>query len=129
MTSLRQRFIEDMQIRNLAVNTQDYYVQQVSRFARHFNKTPVLLGPEQVRAYQVYLTNEKKLATSSILDRVRNLTSAPLIIIASPGRSSNTNPDIGVFRSVGAFSGWDLIHPPQGHRLIYLKRFNNAAGA
>jgi DNA-binding protein len=36
MTSLRQRFIEDMQIRNLAVNTQDYYVQQVSRFARHF---------------------------------------------------------------------------------------------
>jgi site-specific recombinase XerD len=67
MTSLRQRFIEDMQIRNLAVNTQDYYVQQVSRFARHFNKTPVLLGPEQIRAYQVYLTNEKKLATSSIL--------------------------------------------------------------
>jgi site-specific recombinase XerD len=67
MTSLRQRFIEDMQIRNLAVNTQDYYVQQVSRFARHFNKSPVLLGPEQIRAYQVYLTNERKLATSSIL--------------------------------------------------------------
>ncbi len=67
MTSLRQRFIEDMQIRNLAVNTQAYYVQQVSRFARHFNKTPVLLGPEQIRAYQVYLTNEKRLATSSIL--------------------------------------------------------------
>jgi site-specific recombinase XerD len=67
MTSLRQRFIEDMQIRNLAVNTQDYYVQQVSRFARHFNKSPVLLGPEQIRAYQVYLTHERKLATSSIL--------------------------------------------------------------
>jgi site-specific recombinase XerD len=67
MTSLRLRMLEDMQIRNLAVNTQDYYVQQVSRFARHFNKTPVLLGPEQIRAYQVYLTNEKKLATSSIL--------------------------------------------------------------
>jgi site-specific recombinase XerD len=67
MTSLRQRFIEDMQIRNLAVNTQDYYVQQVSRFARHFNKSPVALGPEQIRAYQLYLTNERKLATSSIL--------------------------------------------------------------
>ena len=67
MTSLRQRFIEDMQIRNLAVNTQHSYVQQVSRFARHFNKSPELLGPEQIRAYQVYLTNEKKLATSSIL--------------------------------------------------------------
>jgi integrase/recombinase XerD len=67
MTSLRQRFIEDMQIRNLAVNTQFFYVQQVSRFARHFNKSPVLLGPEQIRAYQLYLTNERKLAPASIL--------------------------------------------------------------
>ena len=66
MTSLRQRFIEDMQIRNLAVNTQRSYVEQVSRFARHFHKSPELLGPEQIRAYQIYLTNEKKLATGSI---------------------------------------------------------------
>jgi len=67
MTSLRQRLIEDMQIRNLAVNTQRSYVQQVSRFARHFNKSPELLGPEQIRTYQVYLTNERKLAASTIL--------------------------------------------------------------
>jgi len=66
MTSLRQRFIEDMQIRNLAVNTQRSYVEQVSRYARHFHKSPELLGPEQIRAYQIYLTNEKKLATGSI---------------------------------------------------------------
>jgi site-specific recombinase XerD len=58
--------IEDMQIRNLAVNTQESYVRQVSRFARHFKKSPELLGPEQIRAYQVYLTNEKKLSTGSI---------------------------------------------------------------
>ena len=67
MTSLRERMIEDMQVRNLAGNTQDSYVRQVSLFARHFNKSPELLGPEQIRAYQVYLTNEKKLATGSIL--------------------------------------------------------------
>jgi integrase/recombinase XerD len=66
MTPLRQRMIEDMQIRNLSVLTQASYVQQVSLFARHFNKSPELLGPEQIRAYQVYLTNEKKLATSSM---------------------------------------------------------------
>jgi integrase/recombinase XerD len=66
MTSLRQRFIEDMQIRNLAVRTQESYTLQVSLFARHFNKSPELLGPEQIRAYQLYLTNEKKLSTSSI---------------------------------------------------------------
>src|SRR5437899_9100538 len=67
MISLRQRMIEDMQVRNLSVHTQKCYVLQVSLFARHFNKSPELLGPEQIRAYQVYLTNEKKLATSSIL--------------------------------------------------------------
>ena len=67
MTLLRQRMIEDMQIRNLAVGTQQAYVQQVSLFARYFNKSPELLGPEQIRAYQLYLTNEKKLSTSSIL--------------------------------------------------------------
>ena len=67
MTSLRQRITEDMQIRNLAVNTQDSYVLQVSHFARYFNQSPELLGPEQIRAYQVYLTNERKLAAGSII--------------------------------------------------------------
>jgi integrase/recombinase XerD len=67
MTSLRLRMIEDMQIRNLAPNTQNSYLHQVSLFARHFHTSPELLGPEQIRAYQVYLTNEKKLAPSTIL--------------------------------------------------------------
>jgi integrase/recombinase XerD len=67
MTSLRLRMLEDMQIRNLAVNTQESYVQQVSLFARYFKQSPEQLGPEQIRAYQLYLTKEKKLATSSTL--------------------------------------------------------------
>ena len=67
MTSLRLRMLEDMQIRNLAVNTQESYVQQVSLFARYFNRSPEQLGPEEIRTYQVYLTKEKKLATGSIL--------------------------------------------------------------
>ena len=67
MTFLRQRMIEDMQVRNLALNTQTSYLQQVSLFARHFHKPPQALGPEEIRAYQVYLTNEKKLSPSSVL--------------------------------------------------------------
>jgi len=39
MTSLRQRMIEDMQIRNLTVHTQNTYVLQVSMFAHHFSKS------------------------------------------------------------------------------------------
>ena len=58
---------EDMQVRNLSPHTKDSYVQQVSLFARHFSKSPEVLGPKEIRSYQLYLTNEKKLAPSSIL--------------------------------------------------------------
>jgi integrase/recombinase XerD len=67
MTPLRQRMIEDMQVRNFSPHTQSAYVLQVSLFARYFGKPPDQLGPEEIRSYQVYLTNEKKLAPSSIL--------------------------------------------------------------
>jgi integrase/recombinase XerD len=66
MTVLRQRMIEDMQVRNLALNTQLSYLLQVSCFARHFGKSPAELGEEEIRTYQVYLTNEKKLSPGSI---------------------------------------------------------------
>ena len=45
MTPLRQRMIEDMQVRNLAPHTQRAYLQQISQFARHFGKSPEMLGP------------------------------------------------------------------------------------
>ena len=61
MTSLRQRLLEDMQIRNLSPLTHRAYVEHVSRFARHFDRSPVVLGPEEIRAYQVYLTNDQQL--------------------------------------------------------------------
>ena len=66
MTPLRQRMLEDMQVRNLSVHTQRSYLEQVSRFARHFDKSPAELGPEEIRAYQVYLTNEKKRSRSTM---------------------------------------------------------------
>jgi len=73
MTPLRQRMIEDMQVRNLSPHTQSTYVLQVSLFARYFGKPPDQLGPEEIRSYQVYLTNEKKLAPGSILIAVAAL--------------------------------------------------------
>jgi integrase/recombinase XerD len=65
-TNLRQRMTEDMQVRNLAPLTQSSYVQQVSMFARHFDRSPADLGLEDIRDYQLYLTNQKKLDASSI---------------------------------------------------------------
>ena len=62
MTSLRQRMLEDMQVRNLSPHTQRSYVEHVARFARHVGRSPAHVGPEAIRAYQLYLTNEKQLA-------------------------------------------------------------------
>ena len=66
MTPLRQRMLQDMGIRNLALNTQLAYVQQIRAFARHFDCSPEALGPEQVRTYQVHLIEERKLAAGSL---------------------------------------------------------------
>jgi site-specific recombinase XerD len=58
--------IQDMKVRNLALNTQTSYIQRVSMFARHFGRSPETIGPEEIRAYQLYLTTEKKQAPGTI---------------------------------------------------------------
>ena len=66
MTALRQRMLEDMQVRNLSPHTQRAYVENVARFARYFGRSPAKLGPDEIRTYQVYLTCQRKLAPSSL---------------------------------------------------------------
>ena len=66
MTPLRRRLIEDMRIRNLSPQTERVYVEQVSRFARHFGQSPERLGQDKIRAWQIYLVEERRLAASSI---------------------------------------------------------------
>ena len=66
MTPLRQRMLEDMSIRNLAENTQQSYLQQISSYATYFHRSPEILGPQEVRDYQVYLTMTRKLSAASV---------------------------------------------------------------
>jgi len=66
MTTLRQRMLEDMQVRNLSPQTQRTYLEQITRFARHFHRSPAGLGPEEIRAYQLHLRNDRHLVVTSI---------------------------------------------------------------
>jgi integrase/recombinase XerD len=59
MTPLRRRMIEDMELRNLAPTTIRVYVERVAAFAKHFDKSPDRLGPAEVRAYLLFLVQEK----------------------------------------------------------------------
>lgn len=47
--------IEDLRIRNYSPRTVDVYVSLVARYAEHYGCSPATLGPEDIRAYQVYL--------------------------------------------------------------------------
>jgi len=72
MTPLRQRVSEDMQVRNLSPHKLRSNLQQVSQSARHFGRSPDLLGPDDIRTYQLHLTLDKRFSASSILvDRIQ----------------------------------------------------------
>jgi hypothetical protein len=49
-TPFRQRFLQDLQLRNYSPRTQQTYLEHVIRFARHFDRSPAVLGPEEIRA-------------------------------------------------------------------------------
>jgi len=66
MTPLRQRMLEDMAVRNFAENTQSAYLQQIIAYARYFHRPPEELGPEEVRTYQIYLTQTRMLSPGSV---------------------------------------------------------------
>ena len=59
MNALRQRMLQDLQLRNYSPHTISAYVRCVADFARHFNQSPDQLGPEQIRAYQLFLVERK----------------------------------------------------------------------
>src|SRR5437879_2183416 len=66
MGVLRDRMIEEMKLRNFSTATQQSYVYAVSRLARYHNKSPDQLSKEDIRAFLVHLTVERKLSPNSL---------------------------------------------------------------
>ena len=66
MTPLRQRFIEDMELRGLAVTTQRSYVHYVAEYAKFYNLSPERLDTEAIRQYVLHLLHDRRLTPDSI---------------------------------------------------------------
>lgn len=66
VTPLRQRMIDDMKLRNMSEGTQKQYVWAVAKFALFHHQSPDRLGMDEIRAYQLYLINEKEVAFSTL---------------------------------------------------------------
>jgi site-specific recombinase XerD len=67
MTPLRQRFIDDLRLRNYSPKTVHAYVAGVVGFAQHFGRSPAELGTEDIRTYQLHLLQRG--ATWSVYDQ------------------------------------------------------------
>jgi integrase/recombinase XerD len=70
VTPLRQRMLEDLQIRHYSPTTIRLYLHSVAEFARHFGKSPAQLGPEHVRRYQMFLIKDKQVSQSTYIQMV-----------------------------------------------------------
>jgi integrase/recombinase XerD len=70
MTPLRQRMLEDLQLRNYSPHTIRCYLRCVADFAKHFGVSPAHLGPEQVRTYQLFLVQDKQVSWTSVVQTV-----------------------------------------------------------
>jgi integrase/recombinase XerD len=66
VTMLRQRMIEDLQLRGLAPRTQEAYVAAVEQLAKYYHKPPDEVSEEELRQYLLYLQNEKRVSASTM---------------------------------------------------------------
>ena len=65
MTALRQKMIEDMQLRGFAERTQEAYLSAVRQLAKHYRKPPDQIDEEELRGYFLFLKNEKHAARNT----------------------------------------------------------------
>jgi len=65
MTALQKRMIEDMQLAGLNPRTQECYARSVRQLAEYYGKSPNKIDEKEIRAYFLYVKNEKKWARAT----------------------------------------------------------------
>jgi integrase/recombinase XerD len=98
-TPLRQRMIEDMQLRGLSERTQEAYVRAVRQLAEYYNKSPDQISEEEIRRYFLYLELEKQVSSSTCVIALNGIR---FVYQQTLGR---------------AWSSLTLVRPPTEHKL------------
>ena len=73
MTHLRKMMLEELERRNYAQSTIHSYLRAVAEFSLHFHRPPNQLGSDHIRHYQAYLFGQRKLAPSTVTQRLAAL--------------------------------------------------------
>ena len=64
MGQLRDKMEADLKIAGYSKSTQENYLQHARGFAKYFHRTPSEMGSDEVRAYLLYLIEERRLSYS-----------------------------------------------------------------
>lgn len=66
MTLLRQKMLEDLQLRGYGENTQKSYIRVVRQLAEYYNKSPDQISDDELRTYFLHLINVEQKSTSTL---------------------------------------------------------------
>jgi hypothetical protein len=73
MTILRQKFIDEMQVRGFSPQTQEVYVNAVSQLARHYQRSPDRISDDELKAYLLYKIRVLRSAAGTVIVTVSAL--------------------------------------------------------
>jgi len=65
MTALRQKMLEDMQLRGLSERTQESYIRAVRQLAEYCHKPPDQISQDELRSFFLYLKNVRHVSRST----------------------------------------------------------------
>lgn len=66
MSPLRQRMLDALELRGMALRTQESYIGAVSLLARHYKRSPDTLNAEEVRQFLLHLLRERQRSRSTV---------------------------------------------------------------
>jgi len=67
VTQLRKRMQEELQRRNYSEATTICYLRHITEFAQRFGRSPADLGAEEIKQFQLYLVQEKKVSWATYI--------------------------------------------------------------
>lgn len=73
MTILRQKLIDELELRGMSRSTQESYVGFVYRLARHYHRPPDEISDAELRGYLLHLLRERKNARATLCIAVNAL--------------------------------------------------------
>src|ERR1700753_4091572 len=93
ISPLRQRMLEDMNMRRFVPDTQREYIRAVKRFATFLGRSPDTATAEELRAFQLHLTETsvQPLTISATVTALRFLFKVTLELASPPTCSSRTS--------------------------------------